>query len=96
MADKVKYVAEGKVSGGLASSFVVANFQAAINNAVTLRGEGSGYVQADDAKVIAACDNYHNTIKDDKKLDGVVRIVKYPFSGGSGTVIKEYTYKKSN
>lgn len=89
MNGKVAYVAEGSVSGGVAASLVVANFQAAINGAV-----GSGYVQPNDSKVIAACDKVHNSLKDDKSLDGSVSIVKKP-SSGSQTVIKKYTYKKS-
>ena len=85
----VAYVAEGSVSGGLSAAFVVANFQAAINNSV-----GSGYVQPNDSKVIAACDNYYNSVKGDTSLDGSVRIVKKP-SSGSESVLKTYTFKKS-
>ena len=85
----VAYVAEGSVSGGLSAAFVVANFQAAINNSV-----GSGYVQPNDSKVIAACDNYYNSVKGDTSLDGTVRIVKKP-SSGSESVVKTYTFKKS-
>ena len=86
----VAYVAEGSVSGGISASFVVANFQAAIDRAV-----GTGYVQENDAKVISACDNMYNSVKEDKTLDGTVRIVKKPSSGGSSSAIKTYTFKKS-
>ena len=89
MNGKVAYVAEGSVSGGVAASLVVANFQAAINNSV-----GSGYVQPNDSKVIAACDNYYNSVKGDTSLDGSVRIVKKP-SSGSESVLKTYTFKKA-
>ncbi len=88
-SETVAYVVEGSVSGGLLASFVVANFQAAIHGAV-----GSGYVKPNDAKVISACDNYYNQIKSDKTLEGSVKILKKPYSGGSGSVIKEYTFKK--
>ena len=89
-SNKVSYVAEGKVSGGLSSSIVLPTFQSAINSAV-----GGGYVEPNDNKVIAACDNVNNRLKDDKTLDGTVKIVKKPYNGGSTTVIKTYTFKKS-
>ena len=85
----VAYIAEGNVGGGISAAFVVANFQAAINNAV-----GSGYVQQNDSKVISACDAYYKTLSSDTSLSGSVKIRKVPYEGGSGTVIKEYTFKK--
>lgn len=79
----VRYIAEGNAFGGtLSTLFIIAQFQAAINNAV-----GSGDVQENDAKVIAACDAYHNTIKDTPKLEGTITITKTP-----GGTIKTYTY----
>ena len=86
----VAYSVDSKISGGLASSFAGTYFQDAINKSV-----GSGYVQANDAKVIAACDKVDVTLKEDKNLEGSVRILKTPFKGGSATLVKEYTYKKS-
>lgn len=90
MSGKVSYIATGSVSGGNFMMPPVTGFQNAINNAV-----GSGFVQPNDSKVIAACDNYHNSIKSDTSLDGYIKIVKKPYSGGSETVVKQYTYKKS-
>ena len=90
MSSKVSYIATGDVSGGNFMMPPVVGFQNAINNAV-----GSGFVQPNDAKVIAACDNYHNSIKSDKNLDGYIKILKKPYSGGSESVLKQYSYKKS-
>lgn len=90
MSGKVSYIATGSVSGGNFIMPPVTGFQNAINNAV-----GSGFVQPNDSKVIAACDNYHNSIKSDTSLDGNIKIVKKAYSGGSETVLKQYTYKKS-
>ena len=86
-ASKVAYIAEGSVKGGMAASFIVSNFQEAINKAV-----GTGYVEPNDSKVIAACDNVN---KSDTSLEGTVSIVKKAYSGGSSTVIKKYTYIKA-
>ena len=85
----VAYIAEGSVSGGLLGSAAVAYFQEAINKAV-----GTGYVEPNDSKVIAACDNVHNSLKEDKSLEGSVQILKKG-KDGSGKAIKTYTYKKS-
>ena len=89
-ASKVAYIAEGSVKGGMAASFIVSNFQEAINKAV-----GTGFVEPNDSKVIAACDNVNNSYKSDTSLEGTVSIVKKAYSGGSSTVIKKYTYIKA-
>lgn len=83
----VRYVAEGNASGSsITTLFLIASFQAAIDNAV-----GNGFVQENDAKVIAACDAYHNTILYEPKLQGTINITKTPM-GGTQSTIKTYIY----
>ena len=84
---QVRYVVEGNAGGStITSVIIIAAFQAKIDNAV-----GYGYVQENDSKVIAACDAYHNTIKDEPKLTGTINITKTPM-GGTQSTIKTYTY----
>lgn len=88
---KVAYVAEGSLKGETIPGMGIAQFQQAINNAV-----GSGYVEANDSKVIAACDNVDKSLKSNTKLEGTVNIIKKAYSGGSSTTVKTYKYQKSN
>ena len=88
---KVAYIAEGSLKGETIAGMGISQFQQAINNAV-----GSGYVEANDSKVIAACDNVDKSLKSNTKLEGTVNIIKKAYSGGSSSTVKTYKYQKSN